>query len=136
MTTYEIGTIASRTKIMTEADVMTFADISGDDNPIHLDDEYARKTRFGKRIAHGILTGSLISTILGRDFPGEGTIYLSQSFNFKAPVFIGDEITAQVELKAFRADKRIATFYTTCTNQDGTLVLDGEAIVIAPKTTS
>lgn len=133
MNDYSIGTTATRVKTITDADIRTFAQISGDDNPIHLDEDYASKTRFGKRIAHGILTGSLISTILGRDYPGEGTIYLSQSFNFKAPVYIGDEITAQVELKAFRADKRIATFYTTCTNQEGILVLDGEAVVITPK---
>jgi 3-hydroxybutyryl-CoA dehydratase len=79
-----------------------------------------------------MLTGSIISAILGNDLPGHGTVYLGQEFKFKAPVFIGDTITAMVELVKFREDKRIATFYTTCTNQDGILVLDGEAVVLAP----
>jgi acyl dehydratase len=129
----EIGVRASRTKTITDADVRAFAEISGDVNPIHLDDAYAATTRFGRRIAHGILTGSIVSAILGNDLPGLGTIYLSQSYTFKAPVFIGDTITATIELTNYREDKRIATFKCTCTNQDGVLVLEGEAVVLAPK---
>ncbi len=128
----KIGDRASRTKTITDEDVRLFARVSGDTNPVHLDDAYAAGTRFGRRIAHGMLTGSLISAILGNDLPGHGSIYLGQEFKFKAPVFIGDTITATVELIAYREDKRIATFKTTCINQDGTLVLEGQAVVIAP----
>ncbi|MFW5772352.1 MAG: MaoC family dehydratase [Phototrophicaceae bacterium] len=128
----QIGDTASRTHTITDAMIRAFADASGDTNPVHLDDDYAAGTRFGRRIAHGMLTTSIISAILGNDLPGEGTIYLSQHVKFKAPVFVGDTITAAVELSAYREDKRIATFITTATNQDGTLVLEGEAVVIAP----
>ena len=129
----EVGVTASRTKKITGEDIRLFAQVSGDTNPVHLDDDFAAKSQFGKRIAHGILTGSLISTILGNDLPGQGTIYLSQSFTFKAPVFVDEEITATVELVKYREDKRIATFKTFCTNQDGVVVLEGEAVVLAPK---
>jgi acyl dehydratase len=128
----KIGDQATRTKTITDEDVQNFAKASGDTNPVHLDDAYAAGTRFGRRIAHGMLTGSLISAILGNDLPGQGTIYLQQEFKFKAPVFIGDTITAAVEVVAYREDRRIATLHTTCVNQDGTLVIDGEAVVIAP----
>ncbi len=127
-----IGDSATRTKTITDADVKNFAAATGDMNPVHLDDDYAASTRFGKRIAHGMLTGGIISAILGNDLPGSGTVYLGQDFKFKAPVFIGDTVTARVELVKYREDKRIATFHTTCTNQDGVLVLEGEAVVIAP----
>lgn len=127
-----IGMTATRTKMITHEDVLLFAQASGDTNPVHVDDDYAATTRFGRRIAHGMLTGSIISAILGNDLPGHGTVYLGQDFKFKAPVFIEDTITATVELVKFREDKRIATFHTTCTNQDGVLVLDGEAVVLAP----
>lgn len=129
----KIGDKASRTKTVTEADILAFAQASGDTNPVHLDDDYAATTRFGRRIAHGMLTASVISAILGNDLPGPGTVYMSQSLAFKAPVFIGDVVTATVEVIAYREQRRIATFHTTCTNQDGTLVLDGEAVVLAPK---
>lgn len=128
----KIGDTASRTKTFTDEDVRLFARLSGDDNSVHLDDEYAAKTPFGRRIVHGMLTASLISAVLGCDFPGVGTIYLGQEVKFKAPVFIGDTITATVELVKYREDKRICTFRTTCTNQDGTIVIEGEAVVIAP----
>jgi 3-hydroxybutyryl-CoA dehydratase len=129
----EIGVTVSRTKKITSEDIRLFAQVSGDTNPVHLDDEYAAKSQFGKRIAHGILTGSLISTILGNDLPGRGTIYLSQLYKFKAPVFVDEEITATVELVKYRENRRIATFNTFCTNQDGVVVLEGEAVVLAPK---
>jgi acyl dehydratase len=132
MTRYEIGASAERTKTISEQDVRDFARISGDTNSIHLDEAYAVQTPFGRRIVHGMLTASLISAILGNDFPGLGTIYLGQEVKFKSPVFIGDTITAKVELIKFREDKRIATFRTTCVNQDGVLVIEGEAVVIAP----
>lgn len=130
-----IGVTASRTRTITDEDIRAFAQASGDTNSIHLDDAYAASTPFGRRIAHGMLTASLISGILGNDLPGVGSIYLGQNVKFKAPVFIGDTVTATVELTNYREDKRIATFRTTVTNQDGVLVLDGEAVVIAPATT-
>lgn len=133
MAKVEVGVRASRTKTITDEDVRLFAQVSTDNNSVHLDEEYAKTTRFGKRIAHGMLTASIISAILGCDLPGLGTIYLSQSLQFKAPVFIGETITGSIECTAFREDKRIATFKTTVHNQDGVLVLEGEAVVIAPK---
>lgn len=129
----EIGARASRTKSITDEDVRAFAQASGDTNPVHLDDAYATTTQFGRRIAHGMLTASLVSAILGNDLPGPGTIYLGQDLKFKAPVYIGDTVTAVVELIKYREEKRIATFRTTCTNQDGKLIFEGEAVVIAPE---
>lgn len=129
----EVGMSASRTRRVTAEDIELFARASGDHNPVHLDEEYAATTQFGKRIAHGMLTVSIISAILGNDLPGEGSIYLGQEVKFKAPVYIGDEITATVACIKYREDRRIATFSTTATNQDGTVVLTGEAVVIAPE---
>lgn len=128
----EVGDKASRTKTFTDEDVRGFAQVSGDSNPIHLDDTYAAGTRFGRRIVHGMLTAGLISATIANDLPGEGRIYMSQSLQFKAPVFIGDTITATVEVVRLRPDRRIATLATTCVNQDGVLVLTGEAVVLAP----
>jgi acyl dehydratase len=128
----KVGASASRTKRITEVDIEAFARASGDMNPVHLDDAYAATTTFGRRIAHGMLSASLISAVLGNDLPGPGTIYLSQDLKFKAPVYLDDEITATVELTKYREDRRIATFRTVCTNQDSKLVVEGEAVVIAP----
>ena len=128
----EIGMTASRTVTITDERVRLFAQVTGDTNPVHLDDDYAATTRFGRRIAHGMLSASLFSAILGNDLPGHGAIYLNQTVTFKAPIYIGDTITATVELVKYRQTKRIATFRTTCVNQDGTLVVEGEAVVIAP----
>jgi 3-hydroxybutyryl-CoA dehydratase len=128
----DIGMKASRTKTFTDEDVRGFAQISGDTNPVHLDDDYAAATRFGRRLVHGMLTASLLSAALANDLPGEGTIYMSQTLQFKAPVFIGDTITATVEVIKYREERRIATLATTCTNQDGKVVLEGEAVVLVP----
>lgn len=128
----KIGDTAWMSKRVSDVDVRTFAEISGDRNPVHLDEAYAATTFFQRRIAHGALTGALISAVLGMLLPGPGTIYLSQTMNFKAPVYIDDEITAKVEVVAYRDDKRIATLKTEVFNQDGKLVLAGEALVIAP----
>lgn len=128
----QVGDTASRTKQITDADIRAFAQASGDTNSVHLDDEAAARTPFGRRIAHGMLTASLISAVLGNDLPGPGTIYLGQDLKFKAPVFLDDTITATVECIRYREDKRIATFRTICTNQNGMLVVEGEAVVIAP----
>lgn len=128
-----IGATAQRTRTVTAEDVELFARVSGDTNSIHLDEAYAATTPFGRRIAHGMFTVSIISAILGNDLPGLGTIYLGQEVKFKAPVFIGDTITATVELIKYRDEKRIATFKTFATNQDGVVVVEGEAVVIAPE---
>ena len=131
--TWEIGAVASRTKQITDEDVRLFAQVSGDTNSIHLDEAYAAATPFGRRIAHGLLTASLISAVIGNDLPGVGSIYLGQDLKFKAPVFIGDVVTATVEIVKYREDKRIMTLRTTCVKADGTLVIEGEAVVIAPQ---
>jgi 3-hydroxybutyryl-CoA dehydratase len=102
-------------------------------NPAHLNEEYAKGTFFKTRIAHGMLTAGLISTILGNKLPGPGTIYMHQSVNFLTPVRFGDTITAQAEVVELDAGKNRARLKTICMNQDGTLVLDGEAIVSPPK---
>lgn len=128
-----VGMTASRTHTVTDEDIQLFARVSGDDNPIHLNEDYAAQTPFGQRIAHGMYSVGIISAILGNDLPGVGTIYLGQDVKFKAPVFLGDEITATVECTNYREDKRIATFRTTVVRQDGTLVVDGQAVVIAPQ---
>lgn len=130
---YEIGQSASRTKSFTNEDVQAFAKISGDNNPLHLDDDYAATTSFGRRIAHGILTASLISAILANDLPGPGTIYLGQNLKFKKPVFIGDTVTATVTIRETRPDKNILYIDTVCTNQNGQKVIEGDAVVLAPK---
>ncbi|MCU0498219.1 MAG: MaoC family dehydratase [Anaerolineae bacterium] len=128
----EVGMSASRTRTITDHDIRLFAEVSGDTNSVHLDEAYARQTPFGRRVAHGMLSASLISAILGNDLPGVGTIYLGQDLKFKAPVFIDDTITATVEVIHYREDKRIATLKTTCTNQAGVVVIEGQAVVIAP----
>ena len=128
----QIGDTAAMSKIVSDDDVRTFAEVSGDRNPVHLDDEFAAGTSFKKRIAHGMLSGALISAVLGTLMPGVGTIYLSQTLKFKAPVYIGEEITARLEVTAYRADKRIATLKTEVFNQDDKLVLEGEAVILAP----
>jgi 3-hydroxybutyryl-CoA dehydratase len=129
----EIGQKASHTKTITAEDVEAFARISGDSNPVHLDDAYAATTQFGKRIAHGILTAGLISAVLANELPGPGSVYLNQTLSFKAPVFLNDTITATVEVTAYREGRGIATLKTTCHNQEGKLVLEGEAVLLAPK---
>jgi 3-hydroxybutyryl-CoA dehydratase len=127
----KIGDTASRSKQILDEDIRAFAQATGDHNPVHLDDDYAAATQFGRRIAHGMLTAGLISAVLANDLPGPGTIYMRQDLKFNAPVFLGDTITAVVEVVKYREDRRIATLRTTCTNQAGQLVLEGEAVVIA-----
>jgi 3-hydroxybutyryl-CoA dehydratase len=125
-----VGTRVSFSRTITDEDVRLFARISGDDNPLHLDDAYAATTRFGGRIVHGMLTASLFSTLVGKYLPGEGAIYLGQQVRFVAPVRPGDTITATAEVAAIRADKRILTLRTACTNQHGQTVITGEATVM------
>lgn len=130
---FEIGQRASLSKTITAKDVDTFAELIGDFNPIHVDEEYARQSRFGGRIAHGMFTGGLISAVLGNELPGPGAIYLSQQLQFKAPVYIDDTITAVVEVTAWRSDKRILTLKTDCFKQDRTQVATGEAVLLVDR---
>ncbi len=128
----ELGMEGSLTKPVTEADIMTFADVSGDANPVHVDADYAAGTMFKERISHGMLTASYVSAVFGMKLPGPGAIYISQSLNFKRPVKIGDTITARVTLKELSGEKRRARFDCVCENQDGKAVLDGEAELMVP----
>lgn len=127
-----IGDSASFTKTISETDVYLFAGISGDLNPAHINETYAQGTFFKGRIAHGILCSSLISTVMGMQLPGPGTIYLRQELNFTAPVRIGDTITARVEVIE-KLEKNKLRMRTTCTNQNGVVVIDGEALMSPPK---
>jgi len=120
-------------KTISESDVYLFAGITGDTNPAHIDEVYANSTRFGKRIAHGLLVSSFISTVLGTKLPGPGTIYISQSLNFKAPVYIGDTIEAKVTVKEIIKEKNRVILLTEIYNQNQELVVTGEAMVLAPK---
>ena len=118
-------------KTVMESDVIGFAQLSGDENPIHLSDIYASKTRFGQRIAHGLYTASLISAVLGTRLPGPGAVYLSQTLNFKAPVKIGDVVAINVEVVELTEKGRRCRLYCEAL-VDGQPVLDGEAIVLVP----
>lgn len=126
----KLGMKESITKTITAEDVDMFAKISLDVNPVHLDEEYASKTMFKKRIAHGILTTGLISAVLGTKLPGEGAIYMAQELKFMAPVYIGDTITATVEVIELIAEKNRVVVSTTCTNQDGKEVIIGKATLL------
>ena len=125
-----IGDTKCIDRIFTDQDVIDFARLSGDTNPIHLDSKYAEKTRFGKRIVHGILTGSLFSNLFGSSI--EGSIYISQSFNFLAPVYIGDHLKATIVVKEINYRNSRVTCQTFCINSSGKSVLDGEAIIYVP----
>ena len=125
----KVGDRASLSKVFTEEDVMQFANISADTNPIHLDERFAAASVFGQRIVHGMLTASLFSGLIGVELPGEGAIYLGQSLTFKAPVLIGEQVTASVEIVKIREDKPIVTLRTLCVNNEGQVVVEGEAVV-------
>jgi 3-hydroxybutyryl-CoA dehydratase len=127
----QVGQSAEVSKTITDDDIRAFAELSGDRNPVHLDDEYAARSRFGRRVAHGMLAASLLSAVLANELPGRGTVYLSQSLRFNAPVFPGDTVTARVTVKTVREDKPVVTLETVCTNQRGERVIDGEAVVLA-----
>ena len=129
----KIGDSAQISKTITEKDINDFARVTGDFNPLHLDQAYAEKTIFKGRIAHGLLSVGLLSTVLGNILPGHGTIYLSQEIKFLAPVRIGDTITAKVEVLELISEKNRAKFRTICVNQEGKMVVDGVAWAMPPK---
>ena len=127
----KLGHTASFTKTVTDADIVSFAQVTGDDQPLHLDDAFAARTRFKKRIAHGMLSAGYISALLGtRLAPEHVVVYLSQQLRFRLPVAIGDTITAEAEVTAIDAEKRIVTVRTDCLNQRGEAVIKGEATVL------
>lgn len=126
-----VGMSAVFGKTVTEADIMTFAGVSGDTNPIHLHADFAKASRFGERIAHGMLSASFISTVVGTKLPGPGSIYVSQSLNFKAPVKIGDTVTARCEIVEIVPERKRIKLKTECLCGDK-VVLDGEAVILVP----
>jgi 3-hydroxybutyryl-CoA dehydratase len=126
-----VGMSAAYSKTVTEADIEKFAEVSGDNNPLHLDEDFAKTTRFKGRIAHGMLSAGFISTILGTQLPGPGSVYMSQSLRFTAPVRIGDTVTARAEITGIRADRKRVTLVTTCAVGDK-VVIEGEALVLVP----
>lgn len=126
-----VGMSAVFGKTVTEADIMAFAGVSGDTNPIHLHADFARASRFGERIAHGMLSASFISTVVGTRLPGPGSIYVSQSLNFKAPVKIGDTVTARCEIVEIVPERKRIKLKTECLCGDK-VVLDGEAVILVP----
>ena len=127
----KLGDKAEFTKAVSDADIVAFAQVTGDNQPLHLDDSYAAKTRFKRRLAHGMLSAGFISAALGTKLtPNATVIYLSQSLQFRRPVFPGDTITARLEVTAIEPEKRFVTCKTECVNQDGQTVLSGEAQVL------
>lgn len=127
-----VGQSAEMTKTVMEDDITAFAKVSGDYNPVHLDEEAARKTMFGGRIAHGMLGASVISAAIAMKLPGPGSIYLGQTLRFTKPVRIGDTVTARIEVVEVIAPKKRVRLATTCRNQNGEVVIDGEATVMVP----
>lgn len=127
----KVGMTASYAKTVTEADVVLFAGISGDTNPVHLNEEFARETMFQGRIAHGMLSASFISTVLGTKLPGPGAIYLSQNLKFKAPVRCGDTVSATATITDIVAEKKRVVMQTICLVRNQ-IVLEGEAVVMVP----
>jgi 3-hydroxybutyryl-CoA dehydratase len=128
-----VGQKSSFSKTVTETDIYLYAGITGDVNPAHVNEEYAKTTMFKTRIAHGMLGAGFISAVLGMQLPGPGTIYMKQDLVFKAPVKIGDTVTAEVSVKEIIAEKGRVVLTTTLKNQDGVVVIEGEALVMPPK---
>jgi acyl dehydratase len=127
--TLRVGDKASLSKTFTEEEVFQFAEISTDKNPLHLDKSFGASSIFGERIVHGMLVASLFSGLIGMELPGQGSIYLGQILSFKAPVAIGEEVTATVEIIKIRTDKPIVTLRTVCVNAKGVVAIEGEAVV-------
>lgn len=121
------------TKTISESDIYLFAGITGDLNPAHINEEHGKNTFFKGRIAHGMLMGGFISSVIGMKMPGPGSIYREQRLKFLAPVRIGDTITARVEIQEINTEKNKISLRTTCVNQDGTIVVDGEAVIHPPQ---
>ena len=130
---FSLGQTFEKTVTVTEDMIQDFARATGDSNPIHLDETYAKGTIFKTRVAHGMLQAGILSGILGMEFPGIGTIYLSQTLKFTKPVFIGDAVTFRLKVLEVNSEKNRLLLETTCTNSGGDMVLCGEALVLPPK---
>lgn len=128
-----IGDTAEFTKTISESDIYLFAGVTGDLNPAHINESYAKNTFFKTRIAHGMLLAGFISGVIGMKLPGPGSIYIRQELKFLAPARIGDTIIARVEVTQMQSEKNRITLRTTCTNQENTLIMDGEATISPPK---
>jgi len=128
----QVGDSHTTTKTITAETIAAFADLVGDHNPVHLDEAFAATTRFGRRIAHGMISAGLISAAIANGWPG--SVYLSQTLQFRAPVYLDDTVTAQVTVTTVRPDKPIVTYRARCHNQDNVLVLEGEAVCLVPTT--
>ena len=129
----QVGDTAKFSKTVSESDVYLFAGVTGDLNPTHVNEDYAKNTFFKTRIAHGMLSAGFISAVIGTQLPGPGTVYMRQEVNFLAPVQFGDSITAVVEVAEIIADKKRVRLKTYCVNQENTTVVDGEALVSPPR---
>lgn len=129
---FEIGMTATHTQTIRDADIKLFADISGDHNPVHTSEEFAKESRFGKRIAHGFLSASFFSAIFGTKLPGAGCVYVAQSLRFMRPVFIDDTVTASVTIKAIDKERRRIFFDTFCSVKNK-VVISGEAEIYLPQ---
>ena len=127
-----VGQAVTTERTVTDRDVVAYAGITGDDNPVHLDEAVAARSRFGGRIAHGMLSAGFISAAIGTRLPGPGSIYLGQTLKFTAPVRIGDTVTTRVEVLELVPEKRRVKLVTRCVNQRGEMVIDGEATVLVP----
>lgn len=128
----QVGDQATLDKTITERDIELFGEVSLDRNPVHFDEAYAKTTRFGGRIAHGMLGASLLSAVIGTKLPGPGSIYLGQTLRFTAPVRLGETVTAEVTVTAVREDKPIVTLATIVRTQAGEIAVTGEATVLVP----
>lgn len=127
---HKVGDEFSSSREISDELIRKFAEVSGDYNPIHLDDEFASHTRFGKRIAHGMLSGAFVSAVLGGELKGQTVIYLSQTLKFVAPVFIGDTVTTTSTITKIREERGIVTFKNVCTNQNNETLVKGESVIM------
>ena len=121
-----VGQRARRTKTVTARDVELYAEITGDRNPLHFDADFAARTRFGRLVAQGGITAGMLNALVAMDLPGPGTVFMSQSLRYLAPTYLGETLTAEVEVLALKPDKPVCQLKATITNQDGTVVLEGE----------
>jgi acyl dehydratase len=122
----EVGQRARRSKTVTARDVELYTEITGDRNPLHFDPDFAARTRFGRLVAQGGITAGMLNALVAMDLPGPGTVFMSQSLRYLAPTYLGDTLTAEVEVLSVKPDKPVCQLKATITNQDGTVVLDGE----------
>jgi acyl dehydratase len=122
----EVGQRARRSKTVTARDVELYTEITGDRNPLHFDPDFAARTRFGRLVAQGGITAGMLNALVAMDLPGPGTVFMSQSLRYLAPTYLGDTLTAEVEVLSVKPDKPVCQLKATITNQDGTVVLEGE----------